>query len=135
MGWTQHLEVRIAQHFLGRGADRTRLFKPLEVVAVSEGGQELEEAQTIALMCRHGWRYVRGGKRTSPALKCQPKPLGIVMARGVPSKEPKTAFLEEFLLIGGAQSSDLQGAGGRDNRRAGRPQVRRGEAVRGHWGG
>jgi hypothetical protein len=101
VGWTQSLEVRIAQHFLGRGADWTRLFKPLEVIAVSQGGQDLEEAQTIAMMARYGWRFVRGGKHTSPALVSQPKPLGIVLARGVPSKVPKPAFLEEVALVGG----------------------------------
>ena len=101
VGWAQSLELRIAQHFLGRGADWTRLLKPLEVFAVSQGGQDLEEAQTIAMMARYGWRVVRGGKHTSPALVSQPKPLGIVLARGVPSKVPKPAFLEEIVLVGG----------------------------------
>ena len=73
----------------------------MEVIAVSQGGQELEEAQTIALMARYGWRFVRGGRYTTPALASQPKPLGIVLARGVPSKVPKPAFLEEIVLVGG----------------------------------
>jgi len=61
VGFTNNLEHKVAQHFLGRGADWTRIWKPLEVVAVSEGGVELERAQTIALMARFGFHKVRGG--------------------------------------------------------------------------
>ena len=105
--WTQNLEVRIAQHFLGRGADWTRLFKPLEVMSVSRGCPDLEEAQAIAMMCRFGWRFVLGGRHTSPALTSQPKPLGIVLARGTHSKEPKPAFIDEIVLVGGARFENL----------------------------
>jgi len=101
VGFTRSLEYRIAQHFLGRGADWTRLYKPLEVVAAVQGDEELEQAQTIALMCRVGWRKVRGGRYTSPALSSQPIALSAAMARAVPRKEPRPAFVEEVHLLGG----------------------------------
>ena len=101
VGWTQNLEQRICQHWLSRGADWTRIWKPLEVVAVSEGGLELEQAQTLAMMARHGWKRVRGGKLTSLALCAQPRVLGSVMSRGIPTREPTPAFLDEFVLVKG----------------------------------
>jgi len=101
VGFTRSLEYRIAQHFLGRGADWTRLYTPLEVVAVVQGDEELEQAQTIELMCRVGWRKVRGGRYTSPALSSQPIALSAAMAKAVPQKAPRPAFVEEVHLLGG----------------------------------
>ena len=101
VGFTRNLEYRIAQHFLVRGSDWTRMFKPLEVVAVAQGDEELEQAQTLAMMCRFGWRKVRGGRYTSPALSSQPVVLGAAMARAIPQKEPRPAFVEEVHLLDG----------------------------------
>ena len=77
------------------------MFKPFEVVAVTRGDEELEQAQTIALMCRVGWRKVRGGRYTSPALSSQPVALSAAMARAIPQKEPRPAFVEEVHLLDG----------------------------------
>ena len=42
VGFTENLEQRVCQHFLGRGADWTRIWKPLSLFSVVEGGLELE---------------------------------------------------------------------------------------------
>ena len=63
-----------------------------------EGDQELENAQTVALMAQHGWRKVRGGRYTSPALSSQPKVLGLVLGRAVPVTDPKPAFVDELVV-------------------------------------
>ena len=52
-------------------------------------------------MCRVGWRKVRGGRYTSPALSSQPIALSAAMARAVPQKDPRPAFVEETHLLGG----------------------------------
>ena len=70
-------------------------------MAVSQGGPDLENAQTIAYMAKYGWRRVRGGRFTSPAMSAQPKVLGSVLARGVPMRESKPAFLDELVLVDG----------------------------------
>ena len=97
-GFTENLEQRTAQHFLGRGADWTRLWKPLSLHSAVEGDTELENAQTIALMAQYGWRKVRGGRYTSPAMSSQPKVLGSVLGRAVPVREPKPAFVDELAM-------------------------------------
>jgi predicted GIY-YIG superfamily endonuclease len=97
-GFTENLERRTAQHFLGRGADWTRIWKPLSLHSAIEGDTELENAQTIALMAQYGWRKVRGGRYTSPALSSQPKVLGSVLGRAVPMKDPKPAFVDELIM-------------------------------------
>jgi hypothetical protein len=113
VGFTKSLEHRIAQHFLGRGADWTRIYRPLEVVAVVRGDEELEQAQTIALMCRIGWRNVRGGRYTSPALSCQPIALSAALARAVPMKDPRPAFVEDVQLLDGHVLRMFQSIDGR----------------------
>ena len=52
VGMTSDLERRISQHFLLRGSEWTKIHRPLEVVSVSRGGVDLEDALTVALMCR-----------------------------------------------------------------------------------
>ena len=99
-GYTENLEQRVAQHFLGRGADWTRIWRPLSLFSAVEGDLELENAQTVALMAQHGWRKVRGGRYTSPALSSQPKVLGSVLGRALPVRDPKPAFVDE-LVVGG----------------------------------
>ena len=72
----------------------------MSLFSVVEGDLELENAQTIALMAQHGWRYARGGRYTSPALSSQPKVLGTVLGRAVPARDPRPAFVDE-LVVGG----------------------------------
>ena len=123
VGMTGDLERRVSQHFLLRGSEWTKIHRPLEVVAVSRGGEDLENAQTIALM--YSWKRVRGGKYTSPVLCSQPKAIGVAMSRAVPSKLPKPAFVDDVHLVGGhclriTQNLDGEGLGilcGRNARR------------------
>ena len=44
---------------------------------------------------------MRGGRYTSPALCSQPIALSAAMARAVPQKESRPAFVEEVHLLGG----------------------------------
>jgi len=101
VGLTSDLERRVSQHFLLRGSEWTKLHPPLEVVAVNPGGEELEQATTIALMCRYSWRKVRGGKYTSPGLSSQPRAIGAALARGIPPGVPRPSLVDEFHMIDG----------------------------------
>lgn len=74
-GWTTNLENRIAQHFLGLGSQWTKLHPPLQVMSCLPGNALLENATTIALMCRHGWSRVRGGPWHHPDLPAAPDAL------------------------------------------------------------
>ena len=59
VGWTADVETRIATHFLGRGAQWTRLHPPEGVISVTPGDTTLENTTTIALMAKYGWKLVR----------------------------------------------------------------------------
>jgi hypothetical protein len=76
-GYTENLEQRVAQHWLGRGADWTRIWKPMSLFSAVEGDVELDNA---------------------PALSSQPKVLGSVLGRSVPVKDPKPAFVDELVV-------------------------------------
>ncbi len=89
VGHSMDVDTRVAEHFLGRGAAWTRLHAPLHVLSVQPGDESLENAQTFAFMAKYGWRNVRGGKWSSPALMSQPKPLGKALARPVPKFDPR----------------------------------------------
>ena len=52
------------------------------------GNKELEAAKTIALMCRVGWRNVRGGAWCATELKGMPLPLARVLAQKPPKELP-----------------------------------------------
>ena len=78
VGWSSQVNIRIAQHFLGKGAKWTELHPPIEVLSVVPGDLVMEEATTIAMMCRHGWENVRGGPWCAVDLSC---PDAIVKAR------------------------------------------------------
>jgi len=61
--------VREQEHRSGYGSKWTSLhgFKQmLFMMLVPQGGcQQLEDALTVWLQCRYGWRFVRGGNRTA----------------------------------------------------------------------
>jgi hypothetical protein len=90
VGFTDDVPRRIAEHFLGRGSIWTRTHPPVRVLDVVPGGKDLENATTIALMCRHGWRHIRGGSWCSLELKSMPVPLARALAGRVP-REVQTA--------------------------------------------
>jgi hypothetical protein len=80
---------RMAEHFLGRGSYWTRLHPPIKVLEVVPGNKELEAAKTIALMCRVGWRRVRGAAWCATELKSMPLPLARVLAQSPPRELPE----------------------------------------------
>ena len=85
VGFSDDVPRRVAEHFLLRGAHWTRLHRPVKVLEVVPGNKDLENAKTIALMCRLGWRKVRGGAWCATELKSMPIPL----ARALSQKPPK----------------------------------------------
>ena len=89
VGYSDDVPRRIAEHFLGRGAQWTRIHPPVKVLEVVAGNKELENAKTIALMCRRGWRVVRGGPWVATELKSMPLPLCRVLASKPPRELPE----------------------------------------------
>ena len=76
VGYTDDVPRRIAEHFMARGAHWTRTHPPVKVLEVVPGNKELENATTIALMCKYGWRNVRGGTWCSVEMRSMPTPPG-----------------------------------------------------------
>ena len=85
VGYSGEIETRIASHFLGNGSMFTKKYKPIEVLSVRPGDVLLENVVTVAMMAKHGFQNVRGGKyckvdmlappaTLSKALKYQPDP-------------------------------------------------------------
>jgi hypothetical protein len=75
VGYSADPETRIASHFLGRGAQWTRLHKPVAVHVLQPGDERLESVVTIATMARHGWRNVRGAQWLTLQMACAPAPV------------------------------------------------------------
>ena len=96
VGYSDDVPRRICEHWLGRGAIWTRLHPPVKVLEVVPGSKELENAKTIALMCRKGWRCVRGGQWCSTEMKAMPLPLARVLAskppRELPDEKGRSAY-------------------------------------------
>ena len=81
VGWTDQPQVRVAQHFLGRGALWTQLRKPIAVHSlIRSSDEQMEDVVTIALMAEKGWRQVRGGSWASPSLSSMPLPIARAFA-------------------------------------------------------
>ena len=91
VGYTDDVPRRIAEHFMGRGSHWTRTHPPVKVLEVVPGNKELENAATIALMCRHGWRNVRGGLWCSVEMRSMPTPLARAVAHWPPREIPDTS--------------------------------------------
>ena len=62
----------------------------MKVTEVVPGNKELENATTIALMCRYGWRNVRGGMWCSVEMRSMPVPLARALAQKPPREIPDT---------------------------------------------
>ena len=88
VGWTRDPETRIASHFLGRGAQWTRLHPPLSVFGIQPGDTVLENVMTIALMAKHGYQRVRGGRHVEISMPCAPPPLLKALALRPPPPLP-----------------------------------------------
>ena len=89
VGYSADPETRIASHFLGRGAQWTRLHAPVAVLNVRPGDTALENLTTIALMAKVGWEKVRGGRYTTLQLPCMPRPLTKAYALKAPPPLPE----------------------------------------------
>ena len=89
VGYSDDIPKRMAEHFLGRGSHWTRLHPPIKMLEVVPGNKELEAAKTIALMCRVGWRRVRGAAWCATELKSMPLPLARVLAQNPPRELPE----------------------------------------------
>ena len=75
VGYSQDIETRIASHFIGNGSLWTKKYKPIEVINVKPGDRILENLITIALMAKHGFENVRGGKWCKLEMTHPPPPL------------------------------------------------------------
>ena len=62
VGYTEQLLHRILQHFTDNGSQFTLKYKPLKLLQVMEGDQQLENSITLQLMLIFGFENVRGGK-------------------------------------------------------------------------
>ena len=62
VGFTRKLAQRIDQHCRGAGAKFTAVYKPIKVLSVEPGDENLELATTVLYMNNYGWKYVRGSK-------------------------------------------------------------------------
>ena len=62
VGMTMNLNLRIAQHWSGQGAQWTKRYKPLELIQViAFGSKSLENKVTLLYMKEWGAENVRGG--------------------------------------------------------------------------
>lgn len=69
VGWSEHLLERLRSHFQSGGSVWTKKFKPQRVKMIREGTKKDEDALTIEMMKKYGWRNVRGGKWTKMEIK------------------------------------------------------------------
>jgi hypothetical protein len=61
VGWSEHVERRLSQHFAGNGSEVTKQVKPVKILLVRQGTKETGWLITQALAERYGWDRVRGG--------------------------------------------------------------------------
>ena len=70
----------------------TKLHRPLGIKSIQPGDTQLENCLTLALMCKYGWRNVRGGRYLDANMPMAPLPirsayslkLGVRMAKAEP---------------------------------------------------
>jgi len=96
VGWSSDPCSRIAQHFLGRGAQWTRTHRPLSVLCIQEGDVQMERAVTVARMCQHGWQNVRGGQWLAPTMLYPPRPISNALLHPSPPLPPQIHSIEEL---------------------------------------
>jgi len=72
VGITTNLNYRYSQHLTGTGANWTRLHKPIKIVSVEIGGDDLEKDKTLDYMKEYGFQNVRGSHWCKVELKTNP---------------------------------------------------------------
>jgi predicted GIY-YIG superfamily endonuclease len=82
VGTTTNANIRLAQHWTGKGSRWTKLHKPVRIRAMCMGGFEKEREVTLALMREVGWQKVRGGPWTRPKMFKPPSDLNALPAGG-----------------------------------------------------
>ena len=94
VGYSADPETRIASHFLGRGAQWTRLHPPIAVESLQPGNEKMENVVTIALMAKHGYKRVRGGGYLEVRMPCAPPPIMKAYAIKPPPPMPEEVEVE-----------------------------------------
>lgn len=62
VGITKNINRRYKQHLKGKGADWTKINKPIEIMDIIKNGDRyIEETETLKLMEKYGIENVRGG--------------------------------------------------------------------------
>ncbi len=72
VGWSENIEDRVVDHFMGGGAEWTKKHPPEKVLDVRAGGKLLEKLVTLEYMIKYLWQNVRGGPWTATDLKSPP---------------------------------------------------------------
>ena len=103
VGYTANPEIRLATHFLGRGAQWTILHKPIGIKSIQPGDTQLENCLTLALMCKYGWKKVRGGIYLDVNMTIAPLPIRHAFAlkptaRTIEEVEPETMLGHDVVI-------------------------------------
>ena len=98
VGFSDDLERRIAQHFMGRGSLFTIEHPPVKILEIMDGARKLENVVTIAYMCRYTYQRVRGGSWTSLELKSMPSPMARALAIRPPQHKRSGVGVLDLLM-------------------------------------
>ena len=98
VGFSTNPEVRISSHFLGRGAQWTRLHPPVSVISIQPGDVLMERTVTLACMIRCGFQKVRGGPWLALQLMAPPEP--ILKAYALKPPPPLPDYVEPEIVKG-----------------------------------
>ena len=100
VGYTADPEVRISSHFLGRADQWTALHKPLGIKSIQPGDTQLENCLTLALMCKYGWRKVRGGTSLDVNMAIAPPPIRRAYTLRAPTRTLQVEQVETEMVLG-----------------------------------
>lgn len=79
VGITNNLNIRLAQHWSGQGAQWTRLYKPKKILEVHYDCRTSDERQiTLQWMAKKGWENVRGAGWCKSDLTRPPRELELI---------------------------------------------------------
>ena len=95
-GFSTNPAIIISSHFLGRGAQWTRLRPPFSVMSIQPGDELLERTVTLALMIRQGYQNVRGGPWLAIQLLAPPPPIQKAYELKRPPPLPEMAEPETY---------------------------------------
>ena len=60
VGYTKHIHRRMSEHFNSSGSSWTKKYKPLKILEISFGDENVERLKTYQVMLKYGWKNVRG---------------------------------------------------------------------------